>query len=713
LGNGVTFAYDANGNRSSVTDSKNQTTTFTYDSRDRLTAITDPLAGSTSYTYDVVGNLTKVTNAKNFATTFIYNAANRLTQRTDVSGTTTYVYDAVGNGTSLRDRRGVTTTYSYDQVNRLTQVNGGGIIVSYTYDANGNRLTMVDPTGTTGYTYDSLDRLTSAAYPDTKSVQLGYDKAGNRTGLTYPGGTTTLGYAYDTANRLTQITQGTLSWTFGYDGAGNRTSLTQPNGTSTTYAYLTNNWLSSITHAAPGGIAFQTFSYTYDANGNRITQGDPSGTTTFGYDPLNRLTQAAYPGSYGTWSWTYDPVGNRMSQTAPGGVTNYSYDANNRLIQAGAVVYTYDANGNLTGTSAGQSFTYDAFNRMTQAVGVGGTATYTYNGNGLKVQRVGPDGATRYYYDGIRPIWETDGAGVMTAQLDRDIFGNLVSQRDAIGTRRYYHPDGLGSTVALTDGGGAVSATVLYDAWGNLRTSAGSAPGKYRFTGAELDTASGLYHMGARFYDPAVGRWLSEDPVQNFNPATLNFYAYVSNNPLVSVDPSGLCDQKCLEDLNERRNALADQARATTDPVHNYIEAREIARALEAALGIDKAFETASAFLGKVASGVDPGTALQQTIEGVIQPVSAGLAGSSASNVTIKALIKGLYHLAVTHYGVAAVAETLAALFWDPQRRNELVMHVVFSPLTNIATAEFVIGYSLDMKYFGGAVLTDFLARRR
>src|SRR5207245_1355199 len=162
---------------------------------------------------------------------------------------------------------------------------------------------------------------------------------------------------------LSQITQGTLQWTFAYDGAGNRTQLTQPNGTSTIYAYLSNNWLFSITHKAPGGAAFQTISYLlYDANGNRTRQADSSGTTNFSYDECNRMIRA-----------------------------------------------------------------------------VGGTVSYTYNGDGLKVQRAGPDGTTKYYYDGIRPIWETDGAGAMTAQLDRDIFGNLLSRKEANGDRRYYH----------------------------------------------------------------------------------------------------------------------------------------------------------------------------------------------------------------------------------------------------------------------------------
>jgi YD repeat-containing protein len=159
-------------------------------------------------------------------------------------------------------------------------------------------------------------------------------------------------------------------------------------------------------------------------------------------------------------------VGNRLSQTStagPGNNATYSYDANNRLTVAftnvGHTAYTYDANGNLTGTSDGASFAWDVFNRMTSAAG--GMATYTYNGNGLKIRRIGPDGTTRYYYDGIRPIWEADGAGSMTAQLDRDIFGNLLSRKEPVGTRRYYHFDGLGSTTALSDEGGATVATLL------------------------------------------------------------------------------------------------------------------------------------------------------------------------------------------------------------------------------------------------------------
>src|SRR5439155_1190877 len=141
-----------------------------------------------------------------------------------------------------------------------------------------------------------------------------------------------------------------------------------------------------------------------------------------------------------------------------------------------------------------------------------------------------------------------------------DIFGNLLSRAEPT-NRRYCHTDGLGSTVALTGETGSVAASMLYDAWGNVRVSTGTGHGKYRFTGAELDTTSNLYHMGARFYDPSIGRWLSEDPVQDryYEPISLNYYAYVMNSPLALLDPDGSAGVT-WEDLVRNPSALIEAA---------------------------------------------------------------------------------------------------------------------------------------------------------
>jgi RHS repeat-associated protein len=540
----VRHDFDANGNHTRTTDARNYATTFEYDNRNRLTVITDPMNGLTRYGYDAVNNLARITNARNYATTFDYDGANRLTRVTDaLNQVTTYGYDAASNRTSMVERRGNTHTYTYDQVNRLTKVEAGTLSVTHGYDPNGNRITLIDGGGTTTFAFDSLDRFTRRTTPDNRNVLHVYDANGNRTRLTYPDGSTALTFGYDPGNRLAQISQGTLTWTFSYDLAGNRMSVQQPNGTRMEYTYQTNNWLQSITHKRPDASPFQFFNYGYDANGNRTSQTDDSGTTTFTYDPLNRVTGATYPGAYGNWSWTYDPVGNRATQTAPSGTTTYTYDANNRLSQAGTVTYDYDPNGNLLSTSASRTFTWDPFNRLKNASGSGGDVTYTYDGDGLKVRRTGPDGSTVYYYDGIRPIWEADGTGALKAQLDRDIFGNLLSRREVSGIRRYFAYDGLGGLTAVTDEAGSHLASLFYDAWGTPRATSGTwTAGNYRFAGAELDSATGLYHMGARFYEPLLGRWLSEDSVQNrlFDPRSLNFYAYVANNPVRYTDPTGM-----------------------------------------------------------------------------------------------------------------------------------------------------------------------------
>ena len=335
---------------------------------------------------------------------------------------------------------------------------------------------------------------------------------------------------------MTRVAPGAPGGPSATNVVGNRLTLTDGTGT-TTFQYDELDRLTRMTYSDGKAV-----SQVYDANGNRTTLTDSTGTTAFGYDTLNRLTSGAYPGTYGIWSWTYDQVGNRLTQNSPSGQTTYGYDANNRLTSGGGKTYSYDNNGNLTSISGGTTFAYDAHNRLSQANLPGGLSVqYLYNGDGLKLRRTEGSAVTRYYHDGIRPIYETNSAGSLQAQLERDIFGNLLSRQDGGGTRYYYHHDGLGSTTALTDASGNVAAQRTYDAWGNRRTSSGSAPGNYQYTGAEVDPTSGLYHMGARFYDPTIGRWLSEDPVQDehFNVASLNFYAYVYDNPLSLVDLDG------------------------------------------------------------------------------------------------------------------------------------------------------------------------------
>src|SRR5439155_13240687 len=106
----------------------------------------------------------------------------------------------------------------------------------------------------------------------------------------------------------------------------------------------------------------------------------------------------------------------------------------------------------------------------------------------------------------------------------------------------FYHPDGLGSTVALTDDKGVPKAAYQYDPWGNTEISLGGVPNRFLFTGEEKDSGTGLYYLRARWYDPTIGRFVTRAPLYGLTaaPKTLNRYLYALDNPLRFVDRSGL-----------------------------------------------------------------------------------------------------------------------------------------------------------------------------
>ena len=106
------------------------------------------------------------------------------------------------------------------------------------------------------------------------------------------------------------------------------------------------------------------------------------------------------------------------------------------------------------------------------------------------------------------------------------------------GATNFYEADGLGSVTSLSTSAGAVSQTYTYDSFGNTTTSSGSLTNFFRYTARDFDSETNLYEYRARYYDPTVGRFLSEDPIQ-FDGG-INFYAYTANDPVGLVDPSGL-----------------------------------------------------------------------------------------------------------------------------------------------------------------------------
>lgn len=556
----VTYTYDANGNLLSETDAEGRAVTYQYDALDRKTRATDALDNYEAYTYNAQGLLASKRDARGQITQYEYDALGRMTKVIDADGEETLAgYDANGNLTSTTDRKGQTVNYQYDALNRMTRLTDAENRQStFVYDANGNLTSRTMPSGqTTSYTYDNLDRVSSVAYPGGPTVSFTYDANGNRLTMTDGNGTTQ--YSYDEQNRLTAMTDAfgnPVAWR--YDAAGLMDRLTYPGNRDVTYSFdaaghMTNlaDWLGhTTTYTRDASGAITAIQY---GNGARVQKiYDNAGRLV---SLVNRNASNAVISSHGL---TLDGAGNPLSATLDlpllpanfGKSAEMLYDASNRLTSVGGVAVSHDTDGRLTSDPSGADpiqYAYNAHDLITTASRAGQvTDTYLYDGDGRRVARTSNGQATRYVLDPTggdlyRLLAETDTSNAVQQYY---VYGDdgLVSQISG-SSHRYYHFDQTGNTLALTDSSGTVTDTYAYEPFGNT-TAQGSSHNPFRFVGkyGVMDDGNGLHHMRARYYRPDLRRFVSLDALYGEidDPMTLNRYQYVSGNPMVGVDPSGM-----------------------------------------------------------------------------------------------------------------------------------------------------------------------------
>jgi RHS repeat-associated protein len=236
-----------------------------------------------------------------------------------------------------------------------------------------------------------------------------------------------------------------------------------------------------------------------------------------------------------------DAVGSRLAQEVVGGrVTQYEYDDANRLTVIDSREHAWDENGNLVWDGV-FSYTYDAANRLVVATNGITAVEYVYNGDGQRVAQVVGGVETRYTLDvaaGLAQVLVEETGGVAATYL----YGlGRVAARRGSGAWRYYLHDGLGNVRAETSAAGTLLAVRSFSPFGEpIQNSDGGTP--WGYTGEQWDGSAGLLYLRARYYSPALGRFISKDPFPGFaaRPQTINKYAYVTNNPVNLVDPSGL-----------------------------------------------------------------------------------------------------------------------------------------------------------------------------
>ncbi|RLK22479.1 RHS repeat-associated protein [Micromonospora sp. M71_S20] len=592
------YGYDSHGNQSTLTDADNNVWTSTYNLLGQVVAKSDPDAGDSSMAYDANGNLVESTDGRNKTLSFTYDALDRKTgeyaatvaNQSATNQRAAWIYDnsnAVAGVTNAVGK--LTTTIAY---------RGGQAYTSQqkAFDVFGNSLgqTVTIPGAegdlggsyVFGHTYEPVVGLPlSDTYPAKGSLPAETVFRGYIGVLDLPSSLNGLGgYAkevsYDAWGRVNQ------------QKIGSATSFAAVTNTYDTHTSRLTNQLVTRSTATPTNVDEQE--YTYDLAGNitrktskRLGAATPAETQCYGYDGLARLTEAwtatdacavtptltnkamvgnAIAGSAYWTSWTVDAIGNRTEQvehnlgSGSDTKTTYIYDGNGQNKPhtltststtggaTGSTSYTYDAAGNTTGRNAAQgnqALTWDDAGKLTGVTGgTSGNNTFVYDADGNLLLQKEP-GKTTLYLPGQQLTLNTS-----TNTIDGDRYYSLPGGGSCIRSG-----SGTAYTFAIADHQGTPSLYLdntaqnptwrQYTPYGAARGAAVTGPDNRGFLNKPM-SPTGLTIVGARAYDPAIGRFASVDPLQDTGqPQQWNGYSYANNTPVTSSDPTGMIPDDC------------------------------------------------------------------------------------------------------------------------------------------------------------------------
>jgi RHS repeat-associated protein len=291
------------------------------------------------------------------------------------------------------------------------------------------------------------------------------------------------------------------------------------------------------------------------------------------YNARGELVDIAYENSIARFSYEYDPAGRRISLTDAYGKHDFSYDASGQLTGAkwkemGLERFGYDGSGNmlynreydfhygpgnrLLGDTCGRlRFSYDDDGNMTEKETPDGVTRYQWDSEGRLIRVARPDGKViTYEYDDLgRQIRKKIGSSVWEWKyLGEDVIeengpsgrktyvhGPGIDEPLSVNGRKYFIADGLGSVRKIYGEEGEYR----YTAFGKIIGDERGHLNAFAFTGREWDPDASLYYYRARWYDPQIGRFISEDPIRIVD-AYSTTYNYAKNNPVALGDPRGL-----------------------------------------------------------------------------------------------------------------------------------------------------------------------------
>jgi len=441
------------------------------------------------------------------------DSTNILPSSTQVSGQGWYVY----NGTVAANASSVTAPDGTNTADVFTATSGS--TAGYIYD------TVAHPSLYDGATVTGSIYLRAANTPQSLLINIGSVNASGGTIIsTLPASVTTAWQRFD-------LPPGTA--------VNGMTLLYLSLGAESNSQFVSTNpiyiWGTQMEMGSSPGAVDETNNYTTGTGGTVLATNGLN--QTYSYDGFGNMLSAgnfnfmqSYTTSNQLSGWNYDASGNLLID---GFNTGYAYDAEGRVSGEGQWVI-----GNPSTFSPATSYVYDA--------------------DGSRVAKSGSS-AVDYIEFGGRQLARLSGG--QWTDLIYGVSGLLAEVPGTqAGTPVYRMVDHLGSVAGTLNSSGTLLSSLDYAPFGQI--FAGGTADPYVFTGKERDTESGNDYFGARYYGSSMGRFTSPDPVlitteRLMNPQQLNLYAYVANNPLRFIDPTGEILQ-CVGDAKSQSQCFSD-----------------------------------------------------------------------------------------------------------------------------------------------------------